>query len=233
MLSHLADVLVPAVGRLTVTADAGAALAPGSVITANHTSLADPAVVLAALHRLGVRPVVMAAAGLWRVPVLGRLLAREGHIPIHRGDRRAASALDAAAEALERGRLVLIYAEGGLPRRTDVAEAAPGAFRTGLSRLVRRTGAPVVPVGQAGARRVVSGSRAKQVGGLLTAPLRRPDLHVHVGLPIEPAADGADSTGQAHAAVTAAWRTAALRLGEPAALAAQPPGARACGRLSG
>ncbi|GHH42975.1 lysophospholipid acyltransferase family protein [Streptomyces candidus] len=220
MLSRLADVLVPAVGRLTVTADPGAELAPGSILTANHTSLADPAVVLAALHRLGVRPVVMATAGLWRVPVLGRMLAREGHIPVHRGDRRAASALDGAAEALERGRLVLIYAEGGLPVRADVAEAAPGAFRSGLSRLVRRTGAPVVPVGQAGARRVTSGSRAKQIGGLLTAPLRRPDLHVHVGPAIEPTADGVIRTGHAHAAVTAAWRTAAARLGEPAASAA-------------
>ncbi|MFJ8751888.1 lysophospholipid acyltransferase family protein [Streptomyces sp. NPDC102441] len=220
MLSRFADALVPAVGRLTVTADAGAELAPGSIIVANHTSLADPAVVLAALHRLGVRPVVMATAGLWRVPVLGRALALEGHIPVHRGDRRAADALDGAVEALGRGRLVLIYAEGGLPHRTDAAEAAPGAFRSGLSRLVGRTGAPVVPVGQAGARRVTSGSTAKQLAGLFTAPLRRPELHVHVGEPLELAAEDAAPAERAHTAVTAAWRTAAARLGEPAALAA-------------
>ncbi|MER5552493.1 lysophospholipid acyltransferase family protein [Streptomyces sp. NPDC002793] len=219
MLSRFADVLVPAVGRLTVTTDAGASFAPGSLLVANHTSLADPAIVLAALHRLGVRPVVMAAAGLWRVPVLGRALTREGHIPVHRGDRRAANALDEAAEALGRGRLVLIYAEGGIPDRTDAAEAAPEAFRSGLSRLVRRTGAPVVPVGQAGARRVTSGSTAKQLAGLFTAPLRRPALHVHVGEALELTADGAARTEQARTAVTAAWRTAAAQLGEPAALA--------------
>ncbi len=102
-----------------------------------------------ALHRLGAEPVIMAAAGLWRVPLLGRALAREGHIPVFRGDRRAAAALDAAAEALGQGRLVLIYAEGGLPRRKDVTEAAPGTFRSGLARLAELTGAPVVPVGQA------------------------------------------------------------------------------------
>ncbi|MGG8407195.1 lysophospholipid acyltransferase family protein [Streptomyces sp. 12297] len=218
MLSRLADVLVPAFGRLTITTDAGAELAPGSVVAANHTSLADPAIVLAALHRLGVRPVVMATAGLWRVPALGRALAREGHIPVHRGDRRAANALDGAAEAIERGRLVLIYAEGGLPDRVDAAEAAPGTFRSGLSRLVQRTGAPVVPVGQAGARRVTSGSTTKQVLGLCTAPLRRPELHVHVGEPLEPTADEAALTERARTAVTAAWRTAAARLAEPAAL---------------
>jgi len=220
MLSRLADVLVPAVGRLTITTDPGTELAPGSIIAANHTSLADPAVVLAALHHLGARPVVMAAAGLWRVPLLGRALTREGHIPVHRGGLRAADALDGAAEALERGHLVLIYAEGGLPHRADAAEAAPGAFRSGLSRLARRTGAPVVPVGQAGSRRLVSGSTAKQLAGLFTAPLRRPHLHVHVGEPIELTAEGAARTEQARTAVTAAWRTAAARLGEPAALAA-------------
>ncbi|MER7175128.1 lysophospholipid acyltransferase family protein [Streptomyces mesophilus] len=222
MLSRLAQVLVPAFGRLTVTADAGAEFARGSLIVANHTSLADPAVVLAALERLGVRPVVMAAAGLWRVPFLGTALAREGHIPVHRGDRRAARALDLAASALEDGESVLIYGEGRLPVRRDAGEQAPLAFRSGVARLVERTGAPIVPIGQAGARRVTSGSVAKQVAGLATAPLRRPDLHVHVGAPLTVAGRGHRTirTGQAHDAVTAAWRTAAGRLGEPAALAA-------------
>ncbi|NEB74563.1 1-acyl-sn-glycerol-3-phosphate acyltransferase, partial [Streptomyces sp. SID14478] len=100
MLSRLAALLVPAFGRLTVTADDRAALAPGSLLVANHTSLTDPAVVLAALERLGARPVVMAAAGLWRAPLLGRVLSHEGYIPVHRGDRRAARALDLAAAAL-------------------------------------------------------------------------------------------------------------------------------------
>ncbi|MFD3422610.1 lysophospholipid acyltransferase family protein [Streptomyces decoyicus] len=220
MLSRIASTLVPAFGRLSVTVDPGAEFTPGSLIVANHTSLMDPAVVLAALHRLGTEPLIMAAAGLWRTPLLGRALTREGHVPVYRGDRRAAAALDTAAEQLERGRLVLIYAEGGLPSRKDVAEAAPGTFRSGVARLVERTGSPVVPVGQAGARRITSGSIAKQVAGMATAPLRRPTLHVHVGTPVELTGDHAERTTVAHTAVTAAWRTAASRLGEPAALAA-------------
>jgi 1-acyl-sn-glycerol-3-phosphate acyltransferase len=220
MLSRLANVVVPAVGHLTVTAEADADFAPGSIIAANHTSLADPAIVIAALHGLGVRPVVMAAAGLWRVPLLGRVLAREGHIPVYRKDRRAAQALDLAVDALEEGRLVLIYAEGGLPLRKDAAESAPSAFRSGLSRLAERTGAPVVPIGQAGARRVTSGGAAKQLAGLVTAPLRRPDLHVHVGAPLTLTGDRSARTRQAHSAVTIAWRTAATHLGEAAAFAA-------------
>ncbi|WP_190109427.1 lysophospholipid acyltransferase family protein [Streptomyces cinnamoneus] len=217
MLSGIATTVVPAFGRLTVTADPGAGFAPGSVIVANHTSLADPAIVLAALHRLGVRPVVMATAGLWRIPALGRLLEREGHIPVHRGTRRAAEALDTATAALDEGRLVLIYGEGRLPQRKDAAEAAPGPFRSGLSRLVRATGAGVIPLGQAGARRIVSGSRTKQLAGLATAPLRRPRLHVHVGARTQVAGDMAAVTAHARQAVTRAWETAARRQGEPLA----------------
>lgn len=220
MLSRLSHALVPAIGRLTVTADSGVAIAPGSIIAANHTSLADPAIVLAALRRLGVQPVVMAAAGLWRLPLLGRALAREGHIPVHRWDRRAAQALDLAAATLGEGKLVLIYAEGGLPLRKDAAEAAPGGFRSGLARLAERTGAPVVPLGQAGARRVTSGNVAKQLAGLVTSPVRRPGLHVHMGAPLTLTGDHAARTAQAYGAVTDAWRTAAAHLGEPAALAA-------------
>ncbi|MFE7776281.1 lysophospholipid acyltransferase family protein [Streptomyces sp. NPDC057445] len=219
MLSRVADVLVPFVGRLSVTADAHTELAPGTIIAANHTSLADPAIVLAALRRLDVEPVIMAAAGLWRIPLLGRALVREGHVPVFRRTLRAADALGLAAAALERGRLVLIYAEGGLPRRRDAAEAAPGTFHSGLSRLAHHTGAPVVPVGQAGARRVISGNAAKQIAGLTTAPLRRPNLHVHVGAPLQLTGDDAVRTAQARTAVTNAWRTAAAHLGETAALA--------------
>ncbi|MFF3554817.1 lysophospholipid acyltransferase family protein [Streptomyces tsukubensis] len=217
MLSPLSGALLPAVGRLSVTADPAAALAPGSIVVANHTSLADPAVVLAALRRHGAEPVVLAAAGLWRIPVLGSLLRRGEHIRVHRHDRRAARALDDAAAALERGRLVLVYPEGGIAARPGAGEEPPGVFRTGPARLAALTGAAVVPVGQAGARRITSGSPARQLAGLATAPLRRPRLHVHIGAPFVPDRDPVRGTAQTRAAVTGAWRTAAAHLGEPAA----------------
>ncbi|WP_329569518.1 lysophospholipid acyltransferase family protein [Kitasatospora sp. NBC_01266] len=212
MLSRLATTLVPLFGELTISSDSDAEPAPGSIIAANHTSLADPAIVLAALHRLGARPVVLATAGLWRVPGLGRALTREGHIPVHRGTERAAQSLEGAAAALADGRCVLIYGEGGLPRRRDPGEQAPGTFRSGLARLALATGAPVVPLGQAGARRLSSGSAAKQLAGVLTAPLRRPGYHVHLGAPV-PVAGGVAESGEAlREAVTRAWREAAERV---------------------
>lgn len=213
MISRTAAALVPLVGRLTVSSDLDGPIAPGSIVAANHTSLSDPAVVLAALHRLGTVPVVMAAAGLWRVPVLGRALRSGGHVPVHRGTARAAAALDAAAAALAEGRVLLIYGEGGLPRQQrDSRDAAPGPFRTGLARLAAATGAPVVPVGQCGARRVTSGGPVKQLAGLATAPLRRPALHVHVGAPVRLHGEVPAATAEAHRAVTTAWRTAAARV---------------------
>ncbi|MFJ9623909.1 lysophospholipid acyltransferase family protein [Streptomyces sp. NPDC101181] len=222
MLSRIAAAVVPSLGRLTVTADPATAPPPGSIVVANHTSLADPGIVLAALLRLGIEPVVLATAGLWRIPVLGRLLERGGHVPVHRGTHRAAAALDEAVAALRDGRHILLYGEGRLPSRTDAAEAPPETFRTGLARLAHASGAPVVPLGQAGARRVTSGRRAKQLSGLLTAPARRPRLHVHVGSAVHLPPDVEEATATARAAVTSAWRTAAAHLGEPAALRPAP-----------
>ncbi|MEU9337648.1 lysophospholipid acyltransferase family protein [Streptomyces sp. NPDC048290] len=208
MLSRAAAVVAPVLGRLTVTRDGVTALPAGSVFVANHDSMADPVVVLAALRLLGVEPAVMATAGLWRVPVLGRALTREGHIPVHRRSARAADALDLAVAALSEGRHVLIYGEGGLPERLDAAPGPPEAFRTGVARLAARAGALVVPVGHAGARRISSGTTAKQLAGAVTSPLRRPAFHVHVGAPLRLPTETERATRVAHRAVRLAWEQA-------------------------
>ncbi|PSM42468.1 1-acyl-sn-glycerol-3-phosphate acyltransferase [Streptomyces dioscori] len=217
MFSRLAAAVVPAFGRLTTSTDVTTLQAP-AVLVANHTSPADPAIVLAALRSMDIEPVVLATAGLWRVPVLRYLLDRDGHVPVHRRTSRAADSLDAAAAALAAGRHVLIYGEGRLPRRTDAAEAAPEAFRSGPARLSLASGAPVVPIGQAGARRVASGSRAKHIAGVLTAPARRPRLHVHVGAPLQLPTGIEAANAVTHQAVVSVWRVAAGHLLEPAAL---------------
>ncbi len=217
MLSRIAAAVVPSLGRLTTSAELATVPAPG-ILVANHTSLVDPGVVLAALRRMDIEPVILATAGLWRIPVLRHLLDRDGAVPVFRRTTHAADALDKAAAALDAGRHVLIYGEGRLPCRRDAAEAAPESFRSGPARLAAASGALIIPIGQAGARRITSGSRTKQVAGLLTAPARRPRLHVHVGAPLQLPARITAASEAAHQAVTAAWRTAARHLGEPAAL---------------
>ena len=224
MLSDFARRVLPLLGHLEVTGDDPSGPGPGSIVAPNHSSLIDPGVVLAALARRGVRnPVVLAAAGLWRIPGLGARLRAEGHIPVHRGEQRAADALVLAAEALADGRVVVIYPEGRLPRRRDSGDRDPEPFRTGLARLALATGAPVVPVGQTGARRITSGSRAKQLAGLVTSPLRRPDLRVHFGAPIRLSGTPAEATAQAYAAVARA-RRAAAQLDESLAEGQSPDG---------
>lgn len=131
MLSRIAAAIVPSLGHLTTTSDEEAAPAPGSIVVANHTSLIDPGIVLAALLRHGVEPVVLATAGLWRIPVLRPLLVRGGHVPVHRGSVRAAESLNEAATALRSGRTVLIYAEGGLPPRRTRPRRRPSGSAAG------------------------------------------------------------------------------------------------------
>lgn len=164
-------------------------------------------IVLAALRRLGIEPVVLAAAGLWRIPLLSHALTREGHIPVHRHDPRATQALDDAQAALAADRSVLFYPEGGLPHRKGAREAPSRPFRLGLFHLLRSTGAQVVPLGRTGARALASGRPVEQVTRVLTAPLRRPRLHAHVGAPRQ-----RSGPGPRHGPLTRAWCTAARRL---------------------
>ncbi|MFG2721668.1 lysophospholipid acyltransferase family protein [Streptomyces sp. NPDC048416] len=186
MLSSCAGSLVPVFSDTTVSGaeHLSRAAGGGCVLAANHTSFFDPVLLIGTLHRLGLRPAVLATAGMWRVPLLSRALTREGYVPVHRGSSRAGDALRHAAEALAAGRSVLIYPEGGLPRHHTSHDRPPGPLKTGVVRLAVSTGAPVIPIGHAGARRVASGSRAKQLAGWATAPVRRPRVHVHIGPPL-------------------------------------------------
>lgn len=224
MLSHLAAAVAPVLGRLTITSDSANEPTTGTLFIANHTSLADPVVVLAALHRRNIQPIVLATAGLWRIPLLRRFLDQSGHIPVHRHTSRAAGALDEATAVLRSGRHILIYGEGRLPERRDAAESAPEGFRSGPARLARMAEAPIIPIGQAGSRRITSGGSLKQLAGVLTAPVRRPALHVHFGASLRLPGDIPSATAAAHEAVTAAWRIAAQRTGETTAPRSGRPG---------
>ncbi|MFH9657209.1 lysophospholipid acyltransferase family protein [Streptomyces sp. NPDC017248] len=216
MLSAWAGALVPVFGDTSVSGTGNLPRTPGGgyVLAANHTSFFDPVLLVGTLHRIGLRPAVLATAGLWRVPLLGRVLTREGHVPVHRGSRRAPDALRHAADALAAGRGVLVYPEGRLPRYHPAHDRPPGRLKSGVVRLALSTGAPVFPVGHAGARRVSSGGHAKQLAGWATAPVRRPRVHVHIGPALRLDASGRPLR-DLEAALTAAW-SSAVRALDPA-----------------
>jgi 1-acyl-sn-glycerol-3-phosphate acyltransferase len=126
----------------------------GAVVVCNHISLADPLVFAAGLRRAGHRPTFLGMAELFRIPVLGRLFALMGHVPVERGTAGAGTALAPAVRALRAGALVGLYPEGRITTEPDYRPMS--TVRTGAARLALDAGVPVVPVAQWGAHRLLT-----------------------------------------------------------------------------
>lgn len=141
LLIAVARVVVPLLLRLRVE---GAVPPPGTalIVAANHVSLLDPLVVGLVVARSGRVPRFLVTPGLLRVPVVGPVMRRSS---VFTADR---DGLAAAAAALEDGGTVVVYPEGHVAR--------PGRrFRAklGIATLARHTGAPILPLAQAGMER--------------------------------------------------------------------------------
>lgn len=150
------------------------------IVIANHTSYADGLLLVLVCKRLGRSARLLATSGVFRVPVLGGLIGRLGFIPVKRGSADAATALDAAATALEHGELVALFPEGRVTR--DPAQW-PERAKTGAVRLALRTGAPIVPVAMVGAHRLVG--RSGFVRAVVRSVILRPEVATAVGDPID------------------------------------------------
>lgn len=175
--------LVGCVGRLRVTGDVPAALRGTPLVVAvNHVGNFDPVVVVAAMRTRRLAPRLLATAGLFRAPVVGRVLRACGHIPVNRASASAADALHEAEAALAAGALVTLYPEGRIGLDPGMW---PERGKTGLARLALRTGATVIPVAQWGAHEVVAYHGAgAMLSRLLGSVVRRPVLRVHFGAPV-------------------------------------------------
>lgn len=160
----------------------------GALVVCNHISVVDPLVLGESLWRTGRRPRGMATAGLFRVPVLGAVLRRLGFIPVARGTASAREALAPAADALRRGRLVMVYPEGGVSRGAQW----PMPGKTGAARLALQAGVPVVPVAQWGAQELYPAWTPRGWRRLLPALVTRPRVEVLVGEPLHLVGDPDD-----------------------------------------
>ena len=124
----------------------------GIVVAPNHISWFDPLVIAHFLHDNGRPPRFMAKQAVFEVPILGGLIDGAGQIPVAR-DRDPHLALAAAAAAVRSGECVVVYPEGTITRDPGVW---PMSGRTGAIRLALETGAPLIPVAQWGANRVMA-----------------------------------------------------------------------------
>lgn len=122
----------------------------GCVVVANHGSHADAPAVLAALPSTA-RPAVAAAADYWFAGGLRPRVCRAlvGGFAVRRGGGGSAD-LDATADLLRAGRVVVVFPEGTRSRTGELGE-----FHRGALRLAAAAGVPVVPAGIAGTRRLL------------------------------------------------------------------------------
>ncbi len=180
-----------------------------ALLAVNHISLTDPPAVGYLADLRGREARFLATSGLFRYPLLAGLLRRMGQIPVERATSRAAASLEPAAAALGAGEVVVIFPEGGLSADLD-----PGRGRTGVARLARAAGVPVIPVGIWGTHRL----HAKNHG-----PRWRPGLVVAAAIgaavTVLPDEDDRPATDKIMDAITGQVTTARLLYGQPA-----PPG---------
>lgn len=147
----------------------------GVILVANHLSTVDPPLLAHYVYAAGRSPRFMAKSDLWEVPILRRVLAGAGQIPVYRRDPSAGGALRDAVAALRAGRALVIYPEGGITTDPDYW---PMRARTGVARLALATGAPVIPVAQWGAQRIWGRDRRPHL-------FARPEIRVHAGRPVD------------------------------------------------
>ena len=112
----------------------------GVLLVANHVSWVDGILVLISSSRM-VRFLVYADYA--ESPFLRRLTRILGVIPIKAtsGPKALLRSLQTAREAIQNGEVVCIFAEGSVTRTGEMQK-----FQPGLLRIVKGTGAPVVPI---------------------------------------------------------------------------------------
>jgi 1-acyl-sn-glycerol-3-phosphate acyltransferase len=110
------------------------------IFLANHVSNLDPPVLFPELPGMAV---AMLKKELMRIPLLGAGMRLAGFVPVERGHRResAQASVAKAAEALQRGRHMLIFAEG-----TRSVDGRLQPFKRGPFYLAMESGAPIVPI---------------------------------------------------------------------------------------
>lgn len=124
----------------------------GVIIVSNHTSNFDPLVLAHFINDNGRLPQFLAKAEVFKLPIAGAILKAAGQIPVHRRTAIAVNALSDAEKAVNSGGTAVIYPEGTL---TFDPNLWPMTGQSGAARLALATKAPLFPVAQWGAHKVI------------------------------------------------------------------------------
>jgi len=129
--------------RIRVTGVENVPKGSAYIIAANHISLFEPPLLLAFWP---VYPEVVAGHDVWERPGQNLLVKFYGAIPVRRGeyDRQV---IDRMLAALQTGKPMMIFPEGGRSHHIGMRRALPG-----VAYLVEKANAPVVPVAILGTR---------------------------------------------------------------------------------
>lgn len=108
------------------------------ILTANHPSLIDPAMVTLLTKR---RLRILILETLFKIPLFGRSLRWSGHIPVLFGQGQLA--FESARQTLDNGGCLAIFPEGVITPIHDGSHKG----HTGAARLALQKKVPVIPVG--------------------------------------------------------------------------------------
>ena len=122
------------------------------IVASNHMSYLDVLVFSHFLFRNGRAPRYLGKEGIFRTPIIGKILLAAGQIPVERESKDAKKAVDHARTLLEKGHMLGVYPEGTLTRDPDMW---PMIAKTGCARLALATETPVIPIAQWGSQQVL------------------------------------------------------------------------------
>ena len=122
------------------------------IVASNHISYLDVLVLTDFLFTNGRAPRYLGKAGVFRTPIIGKIILAAGQIPVERESSDARKAVDHAKILLEKGHLLGVYPEGTLTRDEDLW---PMMAKTGCARLALATDTPVIPIAQWGSQKIL------------------------------------------------------------------------------
>ena len=130
-----------------------------AILVTNHVSHVDPFLVAKFVLDAARTPRFLAKDTIFDVTVVGAAMRGMGHIPVRRGTADARQSLQAAVDALQAGKVIVLHPEGTVTRDPD---GWPMAGKTGAARLAMLApDVPVIPVAQWGVQESIDLYRKK------------------------------------------------------------------------